>query len=210
MNYKKLLYSALCTSVFFAMPLCAQDEEQEIDQEETVVNGFNPARTSHEGSNHKYVGRTQYYDLIKLEDGSYWSVNPDHQELLQNWFEGDPIAIRQASRKWWGNNDLYPFVIYNRRTDENIEVKFATEPEYHNFYRRYINEISKSENNAFIVLNDNTLWPLKEKERDIWSSWIPGDVIIIGSNNTYLSWLNPNILINTNCGATVVVSKKKN
>lgn len=217
MDYKKWIYSAFCSSLLFAMPLCSQEDESEGDQSieneevnEEVNNGFNPARTTHEGSNHKYVGRTQYSDLIKLEDGSYWSVNPDQQGLLKEWLEGDPLAITQAPKKWlWGNNNLYPYVIYNRRTDEYISVKYATEPELHSFYRRYIVEINRGERNPFLVLNDNTVWPLDEKSRSTWESWVQGDVIIIGSNNVYLNWFNPNILINCNAGAPYIVAKRK-
>lgn len=213
MKIRNLLYGTLYLSIFLAVPLCAQEDEgtdpSAEDQEERVENGLNPARTSHEGSNHKYVGCSQYYDFVKLEDGSYWSVNPDYQEIIKDWFEGDPVAITQAYKKWWGNNDLYPLALYNRRTDEYIEVKFAAEPEPHNFYRRYIYEINKTEGNSYLILNDNTLWPLREKDRDTWDYWIPGDVLVIGTNNTYLSYFNPNILINTHCSAGHVIAQRQ-
>lgn len=223
MDYKKFMYKALCASLFFAVPLCAQDSEEDqpvviqpIDdenevqpREERVTNGFNPRQTSHQGSNHKFVGLSTYHDQVVLEDTSWWSVAPEDQYKLDGWEEGDPIAITQARRKWWGNNDLYPYALYNEKKKNYVEVKISAQPFIDNFYRRGISDISDVYGNSFVVLTDGTLWPLKESDREIWRWWQRGDTIIIGTNDTYLPWFNPNILINITCSSTHVQGKRQ-
>jgi|LakMenE01Jun11ns_1017448.scaffolds.fasta_scaffold9943420_4 hypothetical protein len=219
MDCKKYFYKALCASFFCVLSLCADgsDSDSEGDElmkilpvQETVTCGFNPRNTSHEGANHKYVWATQYLEMVRLADSSYWHVNPDHQHLLPGWTQGDSIAILQAPAKWWGGNSIYPFILYNLKKDEFVEVKFAAEPEHTNCFRRYITEVSRESGDSCVILNDGSLWPLRESERKIWKDWKPGDVIIIGTNNTYLSWIYPpNILINIHNSSSYVAARKQ-
>lgn len=196
---------AMSVSTYFAIldKKAAEQETTEENQnvskgeEERVTNGMNPRNTSHNSSNHIFQGVTAYFDQVKLEDESYWMVRPEDRWMLREWIPGDIIAITQADHHWWQfRTDKYIYALYNERTRHLIDVEISAAPTLDSFYRRWIENIYKGHGNAYLVLNDKSVWPLSESERMIWQKWQEGHTIIIGINNSWWNWQSPNILIN--------------
>ncbi len=233
MNYASFILKTVCTaSVFTAlatMPLAAQQVETEITkeldyvssdegmmQEEIVENSFNPQSTSHERSQHIFTARSEFFDQIRLEDGSKWTVRPEHQQRLldwmggnQEWIKGDRLAITQAKRGIFQSQDDYKFSFYNVRTDKFIDVMCIEGPTLNSSYRRTIREFRALDGREILVLSDGTHWPLFDEYRGIWNKWQVGDSIMIGTNDTWAPWGNPDLLINITCSTEFFPAKQK-
>lgn len=218
MKLSKKLLTSFAAALLFALPLTASPApykqlnpgQEVIDEPETMVNGAGH-RTTHNGSNHVYVGTTLFGDQIELEDGSYWMTNPDDRYKLKDWNPGDPLMIMQDTARWWfSNKSSFPYVIKNERTWESVEVENTAAPIYDGAYRRYIIDINKpARGEGTLKLNDGSVWVLQDnrKDRDSWTLWQVNDTIIIGSNNSIFYYFIPDILINVTCSDQYVPSR---
>src|SRR5262245_26193483 len=95
--FKQVKYSFIAAMMLATMPLIASQEIQTIQatQEVAQYKKLNPGqeidpeikedkvthgaghKTTHNGSNHVYVGTTLFGDQIEMEDGSFWMTNPE-------------------------------------------------------------------------------------------------------------------------------------
>lgn len=222
MNFSKYWFSSLLATVLLALPFVAgastarhvteeKSPGQEIDKgPKTTVHGAGH-RTTHNGSNHVYVGTTLLGDQIEIEDGSYWMTRPDDRPKLQNWFPGDSLKVMPNYDSWlWWSIGQFPYVIYNERTYETLQVDISAAPIWDGFYRRFIREIYKpAYGDGSLKLNDGTVWVLADKYRETWNVWGPEQTIIIGSNNAgpIGDYFIPDVLINVTASVQFIPSK---
>lgn len=231
MKFSKNVFLGLMAATMMAMPLVAEEQEivkkdeqqavasykqlnpgQEIEETEnketTVVHGAGH-KTTHNGSNHVYVGTTLFGDQIEMEDGSYWLTNPGDRYKLQGWYSGDPIIVMQNSA--WFGKPQYPYKIYNERSYESVEVELSAAPIWDSFYRRFIIEIYKPEfGDGYLKLNDGSLWILDNTYKNVWGLWLVNDTMIIGTNDSMFSFFTPDLLINVTCSVQCHPSKCTN
>lgn len=212
-------FFGLVAAMIFALPLTASSapdayqvlnpDQEVITDNQTVEHGAGH-NTNHKGSNHFYVGTTLFGDQIVIEDGSYWMTKPDDRYKLQNWDPNDPLMLMQNKSNWWfSSKPNFPFVIYNERTCETIEVENSAAPIWDSFYTHYIVEIYKPlSGEGTLKLNDGSVWVLPDttRDRECWTLWLPNHTIIIGTNNSYWTSLL-DILINITCSDQYVPSK---
>lgn len=185
------------------------NEPKENDGKNTVVTMDAGHRTTHNGSNHLYVGTTLFGDQIEMEDGSFWMTNPNDRYILQNWASGDPLIVLQNG--YWISKPAFPYKVYNERTYESVEVEMSAAPIWDSFYRRFIVDIYKpAYGDGVAKLNDGSTWVLSSSNKNVWDVWLQNDTIIIGTNDSFFSFFTPDILINVTCGITFVPAKCTN
>jgi hypothetical protein len=181
-------------------PLAIQQPPDDIKapaEEQKVQNGAN-FTTSHNRSNHIYMGTTLYGDQVKIEDDSYWMTNPDDRLKLFDWWPGDTVIVLQNNGSFW-SKPAYPYILLNTRNDQRIEVELSAAPLWD--LRFFIIEIGKPVyGDGYLKLNDGT----------IWKYWEPNDTMIIGINESIFNIFTPNILINVTCDQKYVISRCTN
>ncbi len=195
-----------------ALQSSATDNQETPNEKQTIQQGFNYT-TSHNRSNHIYMGTTLYGDQIKIEDDSYWLTNPDDRLKLFEWWPGDTIIILQNSGGFW-SKPAYPYILLNtnprvKGANERIEVEISQTPLWD--LRFFIVEINKpAYGDGYLKLNDGTLWKLYSSNKETWKLWEPNDTIIIGINDSIFNFITPNILINVTCDQKYVLSRCTN
>jgi hypothetical protein len=213
-------FSSLVAAMLFALPLTASDiapykvlnpGQEVIEKPQTVVHGAGH-RTTHNGSNHVYVGTTLLGDQIEIEDGSHWMVKPDDRQKLHKFEPGHSIQVFQNT-SWFGTPS-FPYLIYNEITYQTLQVENTAPPDWDSYFTRYIIEINKpAYGEGILKLNDGSVWilPDTQRDRDCWTLWLPNHTVIIGSNvSVWSGYFNPDILINITCSDQYVPSKSVN
>lgn len=129
-------------------------------------------------------------DSFALEDGSIWTINPNHRDEVMIWNESDALLI-YPNRAWISS---YNYIIFNQTLETETEVNMTQGPLLDGEYSLRIIAIDFIRGEVF--LNDNSRWTICSSDRYLLNDWREGDYILIGSNN---SWFcsHKNILINS-------------
>lgn len=188
-----------------SLPSNGRHEVQAATAPKALVHELLGHYTTHNGSHHVYVGTTLFGDQIEIEDGSFWMTNPNDRYKLQEWNPGDSIMVMQNNRK-----STFPYILYNEISQDQVEVQNSAAPIWDGFYTHYIIAIHKPLfGEGTLKLNDGTVWilPDSQQARDAWTLWEVNDTVIIGTNNSFFYYFNPNILINITCSDQFVTAK---
>lgn len=129
---------------------------------------------------------------IRLVDESDWIVNSVQQYIVRNWVKSDTIFIKPKSSCF----SIYPYVLYNRTTNEAVEVQFDNMPYYYGVYRQKIAKIDPYTRLVQLDDYENTVWTISFSDSS-FNYWKQGDYIIVGVNNDWRIANYPHILINT-------------
>ncbi len=215
MNLSKRFFLSLIAACLLAVPMFSQADTVSQPQKEEVStgelsldaqmaqNGANYS-TSHNRSNHIYVGTTIYADQIEIEDGTYFLTNPNQRAMLIDWLPGDTLLLLQNEGSFW-SKPAYPYVVLNTRTNQRLEVEISAAPLWD--LRFYVIEIYKPVyGDGWLKLNDGSSWKLYSGDRDTWNLWEPNDSVIIGTYDSFWNFWIPNILLNVTCSQRYVKS----
>lgn len=145
--------------------------------------------TSHPGAYHFPV---LLGDVVELEDGSKWTVNPSQSLLTLTWYSTDVILI-MPNHSWTSS---YEYALVNQRTGDYVEatITLFLHPLYHSVYNHRI--VAIDDHLQWIWLEDGSIWSVLWV--DYSTAWQINDTVIIGHNDGLWSSSKPNILINAN------------
>lgn len=148
--------------------------------------------TMHPGSyQHPHV--SYFSNQVELTDGSVWSVSPSYIYMTKSWYPTDLVVIT-PNHSWLSN---YAFCLTNQNTGQSVPVNLELgpiAPSYGAIYTHWITSIDYFFHTVY--LEDGSAWDISAFDRNITDEWVPGDVVIIGVNDGWMSSSRPNILIN--------------
>ena len=131
-------------------------------------------------------------DIVQLEDGSIWRVADEDAPSVCSWLASDAIQI-SPNYSWWSS---YPFRMQNIDTGCCVQVGLKMGPFYDSIFTRWI--VSVNHSTQELWLNDGSHWKVSGLDKSIFQKWLRDDPIVVGSNDDWLSYKMPNILINVN------------
>jgi hypothetical protein len=148
--------------------------------------------TMHPGTyQHPHI--SYFSNQVELTDGSVWSVSPSYVYMTKNWYPTDLIVIT-PNQSWFSS---YSFCLTNQNTGQSVPVNLELGPVAPSFGAIYTHWIASIDYFLHIIyLEDGSTWDMSAFDRNITEEWMPGDVVIIGVNDGWLSSSKPNVLIN--------------
>lgn len=128
-------------------------------------------------------------DVVQLHDASKWSVHPSQSQMVLYWVRNNDIFIKPRSSCF----SSYQYVLYNRTTQQAVEVNLITPPlpRGDNTFRI----VNIEPFTRMVQLSDNTAWVISPDD-DNFPYWQIGQRVLIGVNNHWRTAPLPNILIN--------------
>lgn len=147
--------------------------------------------TLHPGAYHHPMVSV-FGDNLELEDGSIWTIRPDHAFIAAGWLPTDLVAIT-PNHTWFSS---YDYTITNQNTGEAVNANIFLGPLYNGPHTHWIIAIDYYYNTVY--LEDGSIWSMSSFDSSIVYSWEVNDTVIIGVNDALFSSTRPNILINVN------------
>ncbi len=141
-------------------------------------------------STHHPVHYSPGGETVELENGSIWRVDDRDAALVRNWIRTDELLIA-PNYTWWST---YPFRLVNVGTKSSVQVKLKMGPFEQSKHNRWITSIDYAAQELW--LDDGSRWSMSGLDSAISKKWLVDDNIIIGTNDDWLSYSMPNILIN--------------
>ncbi len=141
-------------------------------------------------------------DIITLQDGSAWSVGEDYHAIAASWMPSNELNISPNLSVWyklfgWGNGSpKYKYLITNNDKNQSVEANLSLGPFVHNVNTKRIRRIDKSRGEIYFT--NGTLWKCEAKGAagEIFNEWKVGDYVTTGTNDTWFSFWNQDIIIN--------------
>lgn len=128
-------------------------------------------------------------ELLEIEDGSQWHINPSHQSITQRWRPNDTLVISPTSNPF----SPYDLFISNKTLGTYVEAKHSeVAPLAFGPHTRWIVDKSST---GLIVLNNGTVWTVHPLDQYLLAHWLKNDMIITGSSDTWLTSYD-SVLIN--------------
>ena len=147
----------------------------------------------YQGSHHWATNVSFFGDAVELEDGSIWKVYFGDAYKTLGWLTSDRIYIKPNDEYF----SIYDYKIVNVTTEQVVKANLSVGP--HIFGVFTLDIVATDFFADRIILSDGTSWNISSFDSDITDSWLVGDIIIVGVNESgYLSVFNPYILINVN------------
>jgi hypothetical protein len=170
----------------------AAKEVSQAEESDEPVTQHDLFYTSHPGAFHRVYNIGMFGDSIEFEDGSVWSVYYRDAHKTLNWLPSDLIIVT-PNRSWFSS---YGFRLTNQDTGISVEANLTLGPIYNAPFTHWIVGIDYYNNS--IYLEDGTIWHMSYFDESTTKKWVVNDTVIIGINDGWLSYSNPNILINVN------------
>lgn len=140
---------------------------------------------------------------IEMPNGSTWEVRWGDRRVVQNWKPRQQIYLMPGSS--WSS---YRYTAVNMIRQEQAQVLMASYAWYNSPHTKYITDIDKI--TGHVQLNDGSSWDVSRFHQKYVALWEIGDVVMIGVNNGFLSFSNPNILINLSHGKMYIACSPVN
>lgn len=151
-----------------------------------------PVYLTHPGALHFPYSISLYGESVELEDGSIWTVCPEHAYVTLGWLPSDILSIT-PNHTWFSP---YDYVITNENTGDWVHVNLYLGPLYSGPHTHWI--IAIDTYNNIVYLEDGSAWHISSFDSRVIYSWAVNDTVIIGTNDGLFSSSRPNILINVN------------
>lgn len=135
-----------------------------------------------------------YGELLEIDDGSIWKINPYHKTHLSNWRPRDILEI-SATNNYYGER----FIITNKTLNTYVLAELSLGPIVNNPYTNHITWISQRELIITSVSGIETRWIIDLADTYKLICWKEHEAIIIGKHTpSWFSWKDTNevILIN--------------
>lgn len=154
-----------------------------------------PFFTTHPGALHYVQAVTlPFGDPVQLEDGSIWGVYSGDGYKTLNWLMTDNILITPNRHPVWYS--IYPYCLLNQQTGVTVQATPSAGPWFNGYYTHWIYSIDYY--NCQVLLNDGSIWNVPFCDSWILNSYLPGDYVTMGFNDSPGNGLGANILINFN------------
>ncbi len=150
------------------------------------------AVSSYIGTYHPIIAIAPKGDHVTLENESQWEFEPQAWGSVREWRNDDLLLITPNTSWFAWSEPTYIYCLKNDRTQEIFPVNNSVPPPLHNSNLLFITQMTSS----LIKLKDNSTWRIKKADRQKMMSWQVGDILMVGSNNTWFMDSIPNILIN--------------
>lgn len=151
--------------------------------------------TTHEGAYYIPVAVSPLGDNVTLDDGSIWSIDPDHTSKTVDWMTSDRVVII-PSTSWFSP---YLFRLVNLKNSMIADANLSVGPDLYGMRTRRVKTIEAEERE--VKLSDGSVWEISRFDQDALRNWLPEDIVLIGINDGWLASFNPNILINVSLEA---------
>lgn len=186
MKLKTLAMTALLLPTILSAGLC---DDRSSCFPSSHVRGSNQV---FDHANHRIVRISDYGDMVEIEDGSIWRVEPHYWHITRSWKFDAPLTFTQ-NQNWFGNAE---YRIINLDNNSSVEVRGHKKPVNEGPYTRHIRSINWS--NYEIHLNDGSRWAMSPWDF-MWMNrdWAHNDAVIIGVNSGREATC-PAIIINAN------------
>lgn len=162
------------------------------EQSEERVTNHSMFYTSHPGAFHTISAVSLSGDTLELEDGSIWSIYSGDQYNTVIWLPRDVVVIT-PNNGWFSS---YDFKLTNQNTGSSALTNLKLGPFYDSAMSHWIVAIDYDYN--IVYLEDGSAWNMSYFDCGTVRKWLPDDTVIIGINDSWFSYSNPNVLINVN------------
>ena len=135
-----------------------------------------------------------YGELLEIDDGSIWKINPYHRRHLSNWRPRDILEI-SATNTYHGER----FYITNKTLNTYVLAELSLGPIVNNPCTNHITWIYQRELIITSVSGIETRWIIDLSDAHKLTFWQQDEAIIIGKHTrAWLNWQDTNevILIN--------------
>lgn len=151
--------------------------------------------TTHEGAYYIPVAVSPLGDNITLDDGSIWSIDPEHTSKTVDWMTSDRVVII-PSTSWFSP---YLFRLVNLKNNMIADANLSVGPDLYGMRTRKVKSIDLEARE--VRLSDGSVWEISRFDQDDLKNWLADDIVLIGINDGWFAGLNPNILINVSLDA---------
>ncbi|MBN2479540.1 MAG: hypothetical protein JXA94_04870 [Parachlamydiales bacterium] len=174
-----------------------QSENLNKKESSPLISGNTYPPLIFENDTHNITGISAFGDFLVIEDGSQWRIKQGYAQEVYLWKELDPIIICLNDSIISSYFQGYKYKMINARTNTAIEVILELSPILENPYT--IQVVALNPMTYEVLLSDNTYFKCDPSQYYLFQKWIPGDLIIVGTN-LKKGWFNSfdNILINVN------------
>lgn len=156
--------------------------------------------TSHMGAFHFAIAVPYDGSHVELEDGSVWKVKYGDRWKMRTWYSDEQIVL-VYNDVWFPSLTSYNFKLINLANGDQVEVYKHTNS---NYYCAFTKQLAYRYDNSYAVigidgtirLTDGSIWSVPVDQYT--TNWIPNDIIFIGINDMYDSYVMPNLLFNMN------------
>lgn len=191
-----------------------EDERQQIEEnlrsqfDETTAAALEETLY---GSNASYIDERALYRItsigsngsnIELPNGSSWEVRWSDRRTVKSWKRYQEIYFSPGS-----SLSSYRYTVVNLSTQEQAQVLLASYPWYDSS-TQYITDIDTT--TGHIQLSNKSYWDVSRFHYKYIAQWKVGDAVMIGVNNGFLSFSNPNIIINISYGKMYIACSPLN
>lgn len=176
---------------------------EESERGELVTNGM--YLTTHPMASHGIYKASPLFDKVELNDGSIWQVwfTSDWSVVSRWMYFNDQVIVCPASIF-----DATDYLLISQRTGEVVGVNLVEmemivgDPYFMGqrlwiTHMNYVYDVICSCYYYEIYLNDGSLWEVSSRDSYLCSLMVPGDVVIIGVDET-LGSPTYNILVHFN------------
>jgi hypothetical protein len=143
---------------------------------------------------HTLSNLQSYGELLEIDDGSIWKINPYHKHYLSNWRACDILEI-SATNTVSGER----FYITNKTLNTYVLAELSLGPIINNPYTNHITWTSQRELIITSVAGLETRWIVDLSDTSKLVFWKQHEAIIIGKHTpSWFNWHDTNevILIN--------------
>lgn len=184
--------------------LRAEELETTVDEKGNQKKWANPS-ILHQSTMASYCPlsshRIEYfpaYNMIKLEDGSEWTVDPSDEYKMRTWRTGDAIGLAPKTG-WWS---AYTYVLTNKSLGSSVNVLPFLGPVQCGFYTYWVVGLDSHLGHIYLIngRNERSTWVVSPRDMDLFKDWGINDTVIIGDNDNWFWWFTnfDHVLINVN------------
>lgn len=127
-------------------------------------------------------------NIVKLEDGSEWSVDSKDSHVFRNWRINDTVVISPKIHWLWSSN--FNYVMSNKTTDSSVNVNPFLGPVSFGPYTQWIVGIDYNMGHVYLTngSGNRSTWIISSKDMYLFRDWKVNDAIIIGDGDGSIAW----------------------
>jgi len=129
---------------------------------------------------------SSYADLVQLEDGSTWYVDPSDASTVSTWYSGDLLTLSPV----WTAFSEYSYLLTNETQDSSAYIAPHVGPVRFGPHSHWIASLDGIQ--GIVVLEDGSTWIVPDGEV---LEWDVNQTIILGANSELFSSYD-SVLIN--------------
>jgi hypothetical protein len=132
--------------------------------------------------NHHWIDQFPSTNVIKLEDGSEWTVGQKEAYAIRFWKQGDPVVITR-NHSWFPQGN---YCLTNKnRNDAYAQVTLSLGPTLSGLYTHWVIGMDFSLGQVHLTngKGERTTWHISHNDAALFKKWQINDNVIIGIND---------------------------